>query len=100
MSRKLIVDPTKLEDAAQKMAKHADTYENLYVRLFEVVDGVEVAWQGADNLTFVKQIRSVEKEFQRNTKFMREYSDFLKFSAKTYRDVQNDSIANAKGLIS
>ena len=98
MARKIMVDPTVLETSAKKMDEQASDYEQQYNKLFSDVDGMAAAWQGADNLAFVGQIKGFMDDFQKMTALMRQYSQFLKESATTYRNTQNDIITQAKTL--
>ncbi len=93
-----MVDPTVLETSAKKMDEQASDYEQQYNKLFSDVDGMAAAWQGADNLAFVGQIKGFMDDFQKMTALMRQYSQFLKESATTYRNTQNDIITQAKTL--
>jgi len=98
MSRKIVVDPARLEAAAQKMDTQAADYEKQYNQLFNEVDGMGAAWKGADNVAFVTQIKGFMDDFQRMSKIMRDYSDFLRKSANTYRETQTEAINQAKRL--
>lgn len=98
MARTIMVDPAKLEAAAQQMDAQAADYEKLYQQLFNEVDGMGAAWQGADNIAFVNQIKGFNDDFQKMVALMRQYSEFLRTSAKTYRETQNEIINQAKRL--
>ncbi len=98
MARNIMVDPARLEAAAQNMDAQAADYEKQYNLLFQEVDNMGAAWQGADNLAFVSQIKGFMDDFQKMVALMRQYSEFLKQSAKTYRNTQEQIIAGAKRL--
>lgn len=98
MARTIVVDPAKLETASQKMDAQASDYERQYKQLFSEVDGMGAAWQGADNMAFVNQIKGFMDDFQQMVTLMRQYSEFLKQSAKVYKDTQNETITQAKRL--
>ncbi|MBI0578052.1 MULTISPECIES: WXG100 family type VII secretion target [Bacillaceae] len=98
MARSIMVDPAKLEDAANKIDQQSAEYERLYKALFQEVDGMQAAWQGQDNVAYTTQIKGFTDDFQKMTQLMRQYSDFLKVSAKTYRNTQQDIISGAKRL--
>ncbi|MED1468996.1 WXG100 family type VII secretion target [Bacillus salipaludis] len=98
MARSIMVDPAKLEDAANKIDQQSAEYERLYKALFQEVDGMQAAWQGQDNVAYTIQIKGFTDDFQKMTQLMRQYSDFLKVSAKTYRNTQQDIISGAKRL--
>jgi len=98
MSRKIVVEPSKLESAAAKMDAQASEYERQYNLLFNEVDGLSAAWQGGDNVTFSNQIKGFMDDFQKMKELMQQYSEYLKFSAKTYREAQNETINAARRL--
>ncbi|QMV40488.1 WXG100 family type VII secretion target [Cohnella cholangitidis] len=98
MARTIVVDPSKLESASQKMDSQSAEYEKLYNQLFNEVDGMAANWKGADNVAFVSQIKGFQDDFQKMKQLMNQYSEFLKNSAKTYRETQNETINQAKRL--
>lgn len=98
MARSITVDPAKLENAASKIDQQSADYERVYKQLFSEVDGMGAAWQGADNIAFVNQIKGFMDDFQQMTALMRQYSEFLNVSAKTYRNTQNEIVSAAKRL--
>lgn len=98
MSRRIIVDPAKLEMASQKMDEQAADYERLYRQLYTEVRGMGAAWQGQDNNAFIKQINEFEDDFERMAQLMRSYAQFLRDSAGLYRQAQTDTINNAYRL--
>ncbi|MDX8360748.1 WXG100 family type VII secretion target [Cytobacillus sp. IB215316] len=98
MSRKIVVEPSRLEEAASKIDSQAADYEKQYNQLFNEVDGMGAAWKGADNMAFVTQIKGFTDDFQKMRKLMMDYSEFLKQSAKVYRQTQSETISQAKTL--
>jgi WXG100 family type VII secretion target len=93
-----MVDPSVLESTSQKINEQANDYEQQYNKLFSEVDGMAQAWTGVDNQAFVSQIKGFMDDFQKMTALMRQYADFLKNSASTYRQTQSDIISKAKTL--
>ena len=98
MSRKIVVDPAKLDSAASQIDSQAADYERLYNQLFSEVSGLGAAWQGKDNTAFVQQIEGFRDDFQQMAQLMRDYSEFLKTSASTYRTTQENVVSAAKSL--
>lgn len=98
MGTKIMVNPASLKSASQKIDQQATDYETIYKKLFDEVDGMAVAWKGADNMAFVNQIKGFMDDFQSMTTLMRQYSEFLNRSASTYTATQDDIIAKAKQL--
>lgn len=98
MARTITVDPQKLETAATTMDTQSADYEKVYKQLFSEVDGMAAAWQGADNIAFTTQIKGFMDDFQAMVALLKQYSEFLKTSAKTYRTTQTEIINQAKRL--
>jgi len=98
MARTIVVDPTKLTTASTNISAQADDYEKQYKQLFDEVDGMAAAWQGADNQAFASQIKGFMDDFQQMVALMRQYAEFMSQSAKDYTQTQNDTIAAAKKL--
>lgn len=98
MARSITVDPAKLDATAAKVEQQAADYERNYKALFNEVEGMGAAWQGTDNQAYVSQIKGFMDDFQKMSNLMRQYAEFLKMSAKTYRDTQNEVINQAKRL--
>ena len=96
--RNIMVDPAKLDAAAQNMDTQADDYEKQYTQLFSEVDGMGAAWQGVDNIAFVSQIKGFMDDFQKMVGLMRQYAEFLRQSAAAYRSTQDQITAAAKRL--
>ncbi|THF73923.1 WXG100 family type VII secretion target [Cohnella fermenti] len=99
MARKIVVDPAKLESAAQQIDAQAADYEQQFKQLFMEVDGMGAAWKGVDNVAYTTQIKGFEDDFRKMKELMIQYSDFLKTSATTYRNTQSDLVSQAKKLV-
>jgi WXG100 family type VII secretion target len=98
MSRFIMVEPQQLESAAGKIEQQAADYESTYRKLFNEVDAMSNAWQGADNVAFTNQIKTFTTDFEKMTQLMRDYAEFLRLSAKAYRDAQNEVKTQASRL--
>ncbi|WP_210364455.1 WXG100 family type VII secretion target [Bacillus sp. REN3] len=98
MARSIMVEPGKLETTASRIEQQAADYERTYKALYTEVEAMGSAWQGTDNMAYVSQIKGFMDDFHKMTTLMRQYSDFLKMSAKTYRDTQSEVINQAKRL--
>ncbi|MEH7115075.1 WXG100 family type VII secretion target [Neobacillus niacini] len=98
MSRSITVDPAKLDSAAAKVDQQSADYERVYKALFNEIEGMQAAWQGADNLAYVSQIKGFMDDFNKMSALMKQYSEFLRVSARTYRETQNEVISGAKRL--
>jgi WXG100 family type VII secretion target len=98
MARSITVDPAKLDAASNKIQQQAADYQRVYKQLFSEVDAMAAAWQGADHLAYVNQVKGFMDDLQKMTELMNQYSEFLKMSATTYRNTQNEVINQAKRL--
>ena len=96
--RQIIVEPARLEETAGRVEEANSAYERLYHELYSEVDKMSSAWQGKDNTMFVNQIRSYESDFHQISVIMRQYADFLRNSARAYRDTQDELTTQASRL--
>lgn len=99
MSIRIHVDPARLDASASHIELQIVSYEKNYHRLFQEVDAMGTSWQGKDNLAFVQQIKGFQSDFYKMATVMREYSNFLKLSAKLYRETQDDRVNQARRLV-
>ncbi|SJZ89142.1 WXG100 family type VII secretion target [Anaerorhabdus furcosa] len=88
--RKIYVDPERLEISSRKIDSEAQQYEKKFIQLFDEVEKMKNAWQGKDNIAFTNQIRSFENDFRQIYVITQQYSEFLKSSARAYREMQNE----------
>lgn len=98
MSIRINVDPSRLDASASHIDQQVVSYEKNYNRLLQEVDVMGSSWQGKDNLAFVQQIKSFQTDFTKMAALMRDYSNFLKLSAKIYRETQDDRVNQARRL--
>lgn len=99
MSVKINVDPARLEASASHIEQMYMNYEREYRRLFQDVQTMGNNWQGKDNQAFVQQINGFVKDFVSMRNLMKEYAEFLKASARAYRNTQNERAQQARHLI-
>lgn len=98
MSKKIVVDPQKLKDAATAIDTVISDYKSIYTALFSNVSKLSTTWKGTDNLTFTTQIEGFKDDFEKMAKLMEDYSSFLKTSSSTYQAAQDEIVAAAKKL--
>lgn len=96
--RQIIVEPSRLEAVALKIEANEEEYKRLYQHLFQEVDKMESAWQGKDNVAFVNQIYSFQEDFHQISILLCQYADFLRNSARAYRETQDELQAQAQRL--
>lgn len=98
MAKKIAVDISKMEHASQVLNTHAVSYELLYKQLISTAILNGTAWQGIDNLEYVKKLTRLSGDFQKNVKIIEDFSKSIKKSAKIYRETQSEIINDAKRL--
>lgn len=99
MSVRINVEPTRLEHSAAQIEQKAQEYQRHYQRLFQHVEAMSATWKGKDHQAFIQQIRGFENDFKAMQLLMKEYAGFLRVSAKAYRDMQSERVAQARRLI-
>ncbi|MEG0177122.1 WXG100 family type VII secretion target [Anaerorhabdus sp.] len=88
--RKIYVDPERLEMSSRKIDSESQDYEKCFMKLFDEVEKMKNAWQGKDNVAFTNQIRTFENDFRQIHVICQQYSEFLRSSARAYRETQNE----------
>ena len=99
MARTIQVTPEQLETAAGKIEGLAATYEQQYKLLYDKTGAMEATWQGKDNKAYIDQIAGFKDDFEKMKALMDAYADFLKKSAKAYRETQNTITDQARKLV-
>ncbi len=94
MNNLINVDPSRLEDTASRVEAADGDYQRLYQSLYSEVDKLSGSWGGKDNTAFNGRIKSYEEDFRQISIIVRQYADFLRASARAYRETQ-DELANA-----
>ncbi len=94
----IIADTTRLDSTAQSVITLADNYHQEYFALFSSVQQLQSTWEGVDNKAFTEQIEGFRDDFQRMEQLMRDYAEFLKKTAATYRQAQSEIVNAAQTL--
>lgn len=98
MARVIEVTPSQLDTAAGKIESLAADYKTQYDLLYSETSAMAASWNGEDNLAFINQIEGFKDDFEKMRTLMMEYAEFLKQSAKSYRDTQDAITAAARKL--
>lgn len=98
MARNIEVTPEQLESAASKIESLASDYKTQYDSLYKETGDLASTWTGKDNLAFTDQIAGFKEDFEKMHTLMNNYADFLRKSAKAYRDTQDSVVAEARKL--
>lgn len=96
--RTIMVEPNRLEVAASNIDSANSDYERIYQAMYAEVDKMSSSWQGKDNTMFTSQIKSFEDDLRQISIVMREYADFLRSSARSYREAQDEIYSRASKL--
>lgn len=99
MARDIQVTPELLETTASKIEGLAREYKTQYDSLYSTTDAMASTWNGKDNVAFVDQIAGFKDDFEKMKSLMDQYADFLRKSAKAYRDTQDTVVAEAQKLV-
>ena len=98
MARNIQVTPEQLEAAASRIESLASDYKSQYDQLYSETNAMASTWNGKDNVAFVDQIAGFKDDFTAMYNRMNQYADFLRKSAKAYRDTQDTVTAEARKL--
>ena len=96
--RSIMVEPERLEQTAASIDDANDEYERTYQAIYTEVDKMSASWQGKDNIAFTNQIKAFEDDLRQISIIMRQYADFLRNSARAYRETQDEIYARANRL--
>lgn len=99
MARNIEVTPEQLESTAGRIEGLAADYKTQYDLLYSETNAMASTWSGKDNLAFTDQIAGFKDDFEKMHALMLQYADFLRKSAKAYRDTQDTVVAEAKKLV-
>lgn len=92
--RNIQVDPAVLDAVANKIENATNDYVRQFSQLFNEVDTMASGWNGKDNIAFSNQIHGFEPDFRTISTLCMQYAEFLKSSARSYREMQAE-IANS-----
>lgn len=99
MARTIQVTPEQLESAAGRIESLASDYKTQYEALYNQTNAMASTWKGQDNTAFVDQIEGFKEDFAKMQTLMLNYAEFLRKSAKAYRDTQNIVATEARKLV-
>lgn len=99
MARTIQVTPEQLESAAGRIEGLAADYKSQYDALYNETNAMASTWNGKDNTAFVDQIAGFKDDFEKMHTLMLNYADFLRKSAKAYRDTQDSVVTEARKLV-
>ena len=98
MARNIEVTPEMLESTAGRIEGLAGDYKTQYDQLYSETNAMASSWSGKDNVAFTDQISGFNDDFENMYTLMNQYADFLRKSAKAYRETQDTVVAEARKL--
>lgn len=98
MARTIQVTPEQLDSAAGRIESLAADYKTSYDQLYSETNAMASSWTGKDNTAFTDQIAGFKDDFEKMHTLMLNYADFLRKSAKAYRDTQDTVVSEARKL--
>ena len=98
MAQNIEVTPELLESAAGKIEGLASDYKTQYDQLYTETNAMASTWDGKDNRAFTDQIAGFKDDFEKMHTLMNQYADFLRKSAKAYRETQDTVVTEARKL--
>lgn len=99
MARTIQVTPEQLETTAGRIEGLAADYKSQYNQLYSETNAMASTWSGKDNIAFTDQIAGFKDDFEKMQTLMLNYADFLRKSAKAYRDTQDTVVSEARKLV-
>ena len=97
--RQITVEVGQVENCANKIEEMANSYKQAYNQLFDEVDLMKNSWSGKDNQAFSTQIAGYEDDFNQLYILIYQYIEFLRASAKAYKQLQDELCAQAQALV-
>lgn len=98
MGQKIVVTPEMLESAASSIESLANEYKAQYTELYSTTGSLASTWTGADNQAFTNQIDGFREDLEKMYTLMNRYAEYLRTTAKAYRETQDSIIKQAKSL--
>lgn len=98
MGKIISVEPAGLTNTGTKLDEYATSFEEIYKELLRQAETMGEAWEGADNLAYVNQIKGITIKMSNMVEKLRSAATTLKQQAKNYDDKRNDNIAQVSKL--
>ena len=76
-----------------------DEYKRLFTQLNTDVDTLSTIWNGKDNIAFTNQIKGFNDDFNQTNLLLTQYSSFLKNSAQSYNQTQEELVNHVQRLV-
>lgn len=96
---KFVVDPPELHKASQKLAQLSENYTTVHNRLINTASTMGDAWNAADNLAFVEQIRGFCDDLEAMARHLSQVSEAVKQQALNYEAARDNNVTGVKKLV-
>ncbi len=96
--RTIVVEPQILESSANTMDDYTTQYRMQIQKLYQEIEVMSSAWQGSDNVAFVNQIHGYHNDFLKIAALLTQYIEFLRSTARAYRQTQAELVSQATRL--
>lgn len=98
MGKSIAVTPERLEAVAAKIESMASDYKTQYQSLYSETDALQATYKGEDSQKFHDQIEGFKPDLEKMMQLMNQYAEFLRTSAKSYRETMNANMERAARL--
>ena len=88
----------EMTNTAKYLKEMSAKYTELYTQLMQDATTMGQAWEGADNIAFVEQIKGVTTELENMAKKLEVAGDALNIQAENYKGIQDVNIQQVKKL--
>lgn len=99
MAQRIMVTPELLESTAATIEQLANEYKAQYTELYATTGALAQTWTGEDNVAFVNQIEGFKDDLEKMRVLMNRYAEYLRTTAKSYRDTQETITKQARTLV-
>jgi len=94
------VTPEYLESQAVKVEGQCAQYNTVWNRIYTEKDSLQKYWSGEANQAYCTQLEGFRDDFQKLKNVLTAYIQYIKDSAKKYRDTDQKLASEAKSTLS
>lgn len=96
---KFSVDPPEMHTAAQKLTQLSEEYTSVHNRLINAASTMGEAWNAADNLAFVEQIKGFCDELKAMAAHLEVAAQTINKQAENYETTRDGNITGVGRLV-
>ena len=98
MGKSIAVTPERLEAAAAKIESMAADYKTQYQSLYSQTDALQATNKGEGAQKYHDQIENFKPKLEKMMQLMNQYAEYLRTSAKSYRETEAHTVEMASHL--